>query len=395
VDDPALPPGTIRVRITSGMDTGQPTTTVTVFAAPGTPRVASAGTVIGALPIPRLGLSVRWEVRLTTGGIRVLRNGIDVGGGNVVPQWTQATALVGLARPSGGQLRAGIALIAFAGAPSEAPAPVLAPEIHAQPAVEPSTVAPTAAHPGRPIAGVTGGELRLTLVGTTNAPTGTLTPDGVTPTFQVEVNGQRFPATPSVPGLVLQRQVRYPLVAWLPANVLVPNESDGRLPVRVLITAPTGYAGQFSVVHADLEPTAAPGSTPATSTAPRATPAIGAAAHLAVLSAELLDAGGLPLAIGQPVPRGRLVLAVSMDGPAGQRLTGQLGGLAGFQVWLDGTELTAVPTAVDGPGVAGTWQIAFATSGVPAGLHTIEIRALSTQRSVPYTEAYVNFALGQ
>jgi hypothetical protein len=393
-DDPSLPPGTIRVRITAGTNSsgsGQPVTTVTVFAAPGTPHVPIATTMPVALPLPRTGLSVRWDVVLTTDGIRVLRNGIYVGGGNVVPQWSEATALVGLIGPSNGQLHAGIALIAFAGAPATAPPLVPAPNVQAQLIVQPSTVSTDVASAGPPISGVTGGQLRLTLDGTTGTSTASLTPGGVTPTFQVEVNGRRFPAVPALPGLVLQRQVRYPLVAMLPASVLTTN--GGVLPVRVLLTAgsvPAGYSGQLAVVQADLELTPMPGR-PLPPATVQAAPPENQLTHLALLSAQLLDAGGQQLPIGKPVPQGRLLLAVSMDGPAGQRLSGRIGGLAGFQVWLDGVEQTAVPTAEEGPGIAGTWLIAFTTSGVTPGSHTIEIRALSTERSVPYSEAYVSF----
>ena len=152
----------------------------------------------------------------------------------------------------------------------------------------------------------------------------------------------------------------------------------------MLINAPAGYAGQFGVASAELD------------TGTAAQPALPAPpAALGVLTAQLDDASGGPLQIGQPVPRGRLLLDVTMDGPAGQRRTGQSAGLAGFQVWLDGAELAAVPTTDAGPGIAGDWPVAFDTNGVPAGSHTIEVRALGTARTTAPAETYLTFSVAQ
>jgi hypothetical protein len=112
-----------------------------------------------------------------------------------------------------------------------------------------------------------------------------------------------------------------------------------------------------------------------------------------VLSARVLDASGNLPAPGKPLPRGRAVLDITMDGLAGQRIAGQLAGLAGFEVWLDNVELVAVPTAVDGPGLAGDWQVAFSTDGESAGEHNIDIRAYGAQHGIAFAETFATFQL--
>jgi hypothetical protein len=87
------------------------------------------------------------------------------------------------------------------------------------------------------------------------------------------------------------------------------------------------------------------------------------------------------------------VLEVKMDGLAQQRAAWSLAGLAGFEVWLDHNELVAVPTAMGGPGIGGTWRIAFDPGQATGGQHTIEVRAYGTERTVAFDDAFTAFAL--
>ncbi|HWC83398.1 MAG TPA: hypothetical protein VG756_25870 [Pseudonocardiaceae bacterium] len=374
VDDPSLPPGAIRVRVASGVENATMSTSVIVYVAPGTARVAPVQLPVAAVPTPYGGLSVRWDVLLTTTGIRVLRNGVLAGGGNVVPQWSQATALVGFTGPSSGQLRTDLSLVAFGGERMTAPDAGAAPAVTPVSAVIPAPDAATEAVSG-------GAQLRLTVRGSTNGPNGTLTPNGVTPSFQVEVAGHRFAATQAIAGFPLQRQVDYPLVAQIPRNLLPAN---GSLSVRLLMAQPPGAAAEFSLAAAEFDAPAGSQNGPGYAQLPP---------RLAALTVGLADASGDPLASGQSAARGRLLLEVGMDGPAGQRLTGQIAGLTGFQVWLDGVELAAVPTTADGPGVAGQWAIAFDTNGIASGAHTIEVRSLGTARATAPDSTYLTFTL--
>ena len=96
VADADLPPGTVRVRVGASIDlaTGTPAETVQVAAGAGVPTVPPSTEAPHAIPVPLTGMSVRWDVVLRTDGIQVLRDGVYVGGGNVVPSWSEATALV-------------------------------------------------------------------------------------------------------------------------------------------------------------------------------------------------------------------------------------------------------------------------------------------------------------
>jgi hypothetical protein len=82
-----------------------------------------------------------------------------------------------------------------------------------------------------------------------------------------------------------------------------------------------------------------------------------------------------------------------MDGPGGERLNGQIAGLAGFDVWLDGTKLATVPTTVGGPGIAGEWQIALGTATMTPGQHTIDMHGFSTNSSVASVSSAVTFTV--
>ena len=387
-DDPYLPPGTVRVEITT---TGGPATaSAQVLVAPGTPRIPASTQHLAAVPLPRTGLSLRWEIVLRTDGIQVLCDGAEVATGNVVPTWTSATALIGFGGPVVGDLNADVNLIGFSGAPTSAP-PLLAP-----PDVQPHAVAVpvgnpvTPAMPGlRAISGASGAQLRFTLLPVAGAPqTPAWNGTGPAPAFQVEVNGRRFPAQPAIPGTPLLSAVRYPMIAELPPDVLVPQA--GAIPVVVLTNLPVTGPVNFEVLTGDVELTLSPGTKP---TVPPPAKAAPVPAALAVPAVTLLDAGGLPLPANQPLPNGRVVLDLALDGPGGERLNGQVAGLAGFDVWLDGTKLATVPTTAGGPGVAGQWQIALDTGTMPPGQHTIDMHGYSTDNAIDSVSAAVTFTV--
>lgn len=388
-DDPDLPPGTIRVQITTTVNPA--TASAEVLVAPGMPRLAASTQRLAAVPLPRTGLADRWDVVLRTDGIQVLCNGVEVAAGNVVPAWTTATALLGFGGAVVGDLNAAINLIGFSGAPTSAP-PLLTP-----PDVQPHAVALDMNSPIvppvsslRPITGDSGGQLRLTVLPVAGAPrTPVWNGTGPAPVFEVEVDGRRFPTQPAIPGTPLLSAVRYPLIAQLPPDVLVPQV--GAIPVTVLTNLPTTGQTNFEVLAADLELTLAPGTQPTT---PQPTEAVAPLpSALGAPAVTLLDAGGLPLPANQPLPAGRVVLDVVMDGPGGERLNGQIAGLAGFDVWLDGTKLATVPTTAGGPGIAGEWQIALGTGTMTPGQHTIDMHGYSTNSAVASVSSAVTFTV--
>jgi len=184
--------------------------------------------------------------------------------------------------------------------------------------------------------------------------------------------------------------VRFPLVAQIPASVL----TDHDVVIAMSMDVPSHYPADVEMVGADLEMTPGPRTRPAgPSDVSAGTGLVQVPPQLAVLTARVLNASGQPIPTGQPMPRGRAVLEVKMDGIAEQRASWALAGLAGFEAWLDNHELVAVPTAMSGPGLAGTWRIAFDPSQITSGQHTIDIRAYGAQRGVAFGEAFTNFVL--
>jgi hypothetical protein len=391
--DPFLPPDTVRVRIGAEIpaDTNLATNTVQVTAGPDTPVVPTVNRPLHALPAPRMGVSVRWDVVVRTDGIEVLRDGVLVAGGNVVPRWQSASALVEFTGSPVGQLHAGVSMIGFGGAPTSAPPVAIGPAVHMDAFVT-QTPGSTRTATTSTDTGPGSGQLRLTVLVAQNTPAAALTVNGAAPNFQVEIGSQSFTAVPAVAGAPLLPNVRYPLVAQLPADVL----RGPQVEVAVSMDVPSRYPGTADLVQTDLEMVPGPNTrTPAATDT--ATGAILAPVppQLAVLTTRVLNASGQPIPNGQPLPRGRAVLEVTMDALAAQRAAGRLAGLAGFTVWLDNVELVAIPTAMAGPGIAGTWRIAFDPGQATAGQHVIDVRAFGAQHGIGFAETFASFALAR
>jgi hypothetical protein len=335
-------------------------------------------------------MSVRWDVVLRTDGVEVLRDGVVVAGGNVVPKWTNATALIDFGGPSLDQQRDDVSMVGFGGVPAKAPPLIKTPALITGgfPIVAPGSSAKaihsTDTGPGS-------GLLRMTVLASPNSPTAVVAVAGKAPKFGIRLDAQTYALEPAVPGTPLLAGVRYPLVARIPAGALTGQPS---LRADLVADAPVNYPVQLTVDSIDLDIAPGPGTVPVASRA--AGPGLtNVPSQLAQISTQILNASGNVPASGKPLPRGRAVLEVSMDGVGTERSTGQLAGLAGFEVWLDNKELVAVPTNVNGPGVAGTWQIAFDTAGESAGPHNIDIRAYSTQRGPSFGETFTSYQLGQ
>jgi hypothetical protein len=386
VIDDNLPPGTIRVRIAVSGDADPPADTVQVAAGPGTPRVPPVAVRPHAIPAPRAGISVRWDVVLRTDGVQVLRDGALVGAGDVVPQWTTAEPLLEFSGSNLDPERDDINMIGYGGAPTSTPPLVAAPRLTyagfpvVTPGAATKAIDSTATGPGS-------AELRMTVVVSPNSSDPSVTLHGSAPKFAVQIGDHTYLATPAVPGTVLLPEVRYPLVARIPADAL----HAASLQLTLVVDAPTGYAAQVQLTVADLDVVAGPGH--------RAVPVLRSDAdpqqpQLAGLSVQVLDASGQPPPDGK-LPRGRAVLDVRMDGGDTQRTTGEIAGLAGFEVLLDDKKLVGVPTVVDGPGVGGDWQIAFATGDETAGPHSVDVRAYSTQEGIPIAETVATYQLGR
>ncbi|HEV2780019.1 MAG TPA: hypothetical protein VGX25_11550 [Actinophytocola sp.] len=372
--DPSLPPGAIRVRIS-----GQPEETgVQVLVAPGTPLLGRQ-TRVTAPPRPELGVSVRWEVVLRTDGVQVLRDGVVVAGGDVVPSFTEATALIGFTGGLTG-LRAGVDLIGFAGASTTPPPLLPTPRVDFDRTVAGPGAAPQTSATGPRIPGVRSGQLRVTLV-----------PQRVQPgnQYTVDIGGREIPARPAIAGQPMLPGVRLPLVADVPADALVRNVNGG---VSVAVRSAAAEGGLASqVLTASLELAGDAPSQPASRTVnpplPRGNPT------LPTPEVMLHDAAGTPVPPRQEVPRGRMVLDVVLDPSTAQRVSGAVAGLAGIEIGLDNKPLAAISTAADGPGVGGSWRIAVDTTGLRSGGHTIQVSAVGADVITAMTVSYASFVL--
>ncbi|MEV0677199.1 hypothetical protein AB0I60_11825 [Actinosynnema sp. NPDC050436] len=358
VSGDGLPPGAIRLRVASGNGT----TTAEVLTADGLQT-----TSVRAVPTLHPGLTHRWELALRRDGARVLFDGEVVASSPAVPTWTEATALVSVSGPTG--QRVNLSLAAFDAAPATAPPRATTPEVRVVVAPEPVAAKTT------PIPGVTGGQLRMTLLHTDPSPTA--------PEFTLAIGDQRVPLRPALPGVPWRAGVGYPVVADLPPAALV-REGD-----HVAVTVVTALRVQAT--HVDLELTSAPGS-PATATSVETTPLNGLEEVLARVDGTVLDAAGRPVAEGAPIQRGRVVFDLVLDGRSGQRGTG-LAGLAGFVVRLDGERVAAVPTNLGGPGVAGSYRLALDTGDLSSGPHMLEVKLYGTNPETRPTSAFVSFSV--
>jgi len=296
-------------------------------------------------------------------------------------------ALVEFTGSTQGQLQAGVSMIGFGGAPTSPPPLAIGPMprldtfVTVSPGAGQHAITSTDTGPGS-------GLLRMTALIAPNTPSAGLLVNGAPPTFLVEIGSQVYTATPAVPGQPLLPNVRYPLVARLPASVL----HGPVLTIGVTMDVPSTYPGEADVAQTDLEMVPGP-NTRSNTTTSNAPAVVAVPPQLAQLSADVLDANGNPVPINQPLAKGRAVLRIRMDAIAAQRSASALAGLAGFEVWLDNNELVAVPTAMGGAGIGGTWLIAFDTGRITSGEHVIDVRAYGAQRGIAFTESFASFGL--
>ncbi len=373
VEDPTLPPGTLRVVLGEGSPT--------VLAGPDVPRSGRPPAMVSVQQAP--GVTHRIEVVLRDDGLLVLRNGAPIGGADVVVPWPQARVLIGFAGPPGGAARIRLDAVAVSGdtgtGDTEADKAGVEPAGHiVRDVVRPARlVLPgTAGEPGTVDVppGATSAQLRALIRPASTEPIDDLTAVvGTTTHRRTPLRGGGIVTVPvraavqgtaPVPGSV------YPVVADLPAALL----SQGELPAMLLTSMASPGA---EVVDARvLFPGAAPARALADPPPPKPSVPVAPAVRM-----QVLDAAGMPPEPGRPFVRGRLVVDVRVDGRAGQR-EGALAGLAGIELWLDGQRIAAVPTARGVPAVGGTHRFGVRTAGLATGPHTLGVRAVPADRGV-------------
>jgi hypothetical protein len=306
-----------------------------------------------SIPPTAPGVTVRWEIVLTKTGVQVVRDGEVVATSPYVPQWREATALIGVAALAGDRVRAGIDLIGYRTAKADAPPNVPVPNIRVD-GPPPST---------NPIQDVTSGQLRIAMIPARESP----------PVTAVKINGIDTPLRPAVEGTEWKPGVEFPAVADLPKEAFTDN-----LNLQLVTTE------RIQVTHTDVELTG-PGGVPQRESG---RPLVDARPALADPVPEVLDAGGQPIENGAALNRGRVVIEIRINA-----LDAAVAGLAGFEVRLDGNHVATVPTTADGPAAAGRWRISLNAGSLTAGAHAIEVKAFSTDSEVHPETGYVPFLL--
>ncbi|MCX2952365.1 hypothetical protein [Lentzea sp. NEAU-D7] len=312
------------------------------------------GTPVKPVPAAVPGVTVRWEVVLTPAGVRVVRDGDVVATSPFVPQWREATALVGVAALAGDRIRAGVDLIGYRTAKADVPLTGPTPQVR---------VDGPAGTSNSPIADVTAGQLRIAMIPSRESP----------PITEIKVNGVQVPLKPAVEGSPWKPGAEYPAVADLPAEAFTDN-----LNVQLVTEE------RVQITHTDVELTGPESSARRESEAPL----VDAKPTLADPIPEVLDASGQPIENGAAFNRGRVVLEVRVNA-----LDASVAGLAGFEIRLDGTHVATIPTTADGPAAAGRWRISLNTGALTAGAHAIEVKAFSTDSEVHPETGYVPFLL--
>ncbi|GAA2665074.1 MULTISPECIES: hypothetical protein [Actinosynnema] len=302
-----------------------------------------------------------WELVLRRDGALVLLDGEPVVSSPVVPAWREATALVSLSGPIG--QRVPVWLAGLGGAPS-APPPLVGPV-----RVE---VTPEGGEAGAG-SGAPAGQLRMTLSHARPRPP--------TEPLVAVVSGVPVPLRAAVDGAPFRVDTGFPVVGDVPAGVASVSD-DGVVGVRLAL----GF--EATATHAELE--FEPGGPVPAATGLEPGPPETA---LPRPTARVLDASGAPLPSGAPVPRGRVVVELVLVGAPAQH---GLAGLAGFGLWMDGTRIASVPTALGGPAVAGSYRVAVNTGSLPGGPlaegpHMVEARLFGTSGSTRPTSAFASF----
>jgi hypothetical protein len=353
--DTTLPPGTIRAVVN---DSG-----AQLRAGEGVPVPASPPG--SPVPAPRRGPGAlhRFEVLLTTGGVRLLQDGTLIATGGYLPSWSQAWVLLGFRGPDGQRARVHLAAAGFSGPATPLPDMVEVP-------VSPGTrrvLQPNAAAPGIGIARtplVAAASARL--VSTITTATG-LDPAGIT----VQLGDRTIPARPATasppaPGSALT------VVADLPVE-LINGPPDASLTPFVL-RAP-GAGDGVSVVESYLEITPGPDWVPHPQPNQSSTdPQRPAGDALPKVDLTLGNAAGTPLPSTSVPAQGQIVITVNLDAASAAWASGGVAGVQGFELWLDGHLAAALPTAAEGPGLGGRYPVSLALSGLAPGPHVLEIR---------------------
>ncbi len=370
--DPALPGGTIRV----GVDDGG----VHVSAAPDVPTVATRRMVVLSAPVRGPYVDHLFEVVLTTSGLRVYQDGLLVAVSGVVPSWRSASVLLGFRGPERRRSRVHLTGAGFTGPAAALPGVVDVPvNAGTQRVLDLTEPSPQLGIARTPLASARAAQLVATLVTAAG-----MDPRGVV----VQLGDLRVPARPVVASPSAHDGAALTVAADVPAALL---GAKGGTSITPFVLRAPGATQQVRLVETYLRITPVPGWRPPDPELAAGRPR--GQDGLPSVDAVLANSAGQPLTTAVVPPRGQIVLKVNLDASTSQWETGSVGGVQGFEVWLDGELIAGVPTRADGPGLGGQHAVSIALPGMARGPHVLEVREYTMSGEDRPVSAVLNFTV--
>jgi hypothetical protein len=353
--DPTLPAGTVRVVIDADR--------ASVVAAPDVPSLPASGLTPVPAPLRGPGVPHLFEVELTTGGVLAYQDGLLVAVGPVRPSWSAATVLLGMRGP-GRTVQVHVAAFGFTGERTTQPDVV---EVPLTPATD-RVVGPTeATSSGGFSADVLRGAASARVVTTVSLTEG-LDASGLV----VQLGSLTLPAHPVT------------AVPTGTAGAALTVAADVPLPLAEassFVVRGAGTTAGAAVVDSYLEIVPGPDWRPPPGDGP-VPPPEPATDQLPDLDVTLTDVSGTPLTLSV-VPRdSQLVIRVDLRADLAQWRTGAVAGVAGVEITMDDKLIGALPTAEDGPGVAGSYTFSVRVGSLPRGTHVLIVRAFGMTTAV-------------
>jgi hypothetical protein len=370
--DATLPGGTIRVGVD---DSG-----VHVSAAPDVPAVTPAALEVFPAPARGPGVPHLFEVVLTTNGLRVYQDGLAVAVAGVVPAWSSASVLVGFRGPDARRSRVHLLAAGFSGPATPLPHVVEVPvNAGTQRVLNLTEKSPDLGIAREPLTTAASARLVATIMVAAG-----MDPKGVVMQF----GDLRVPASPVVASPSAEHGAAVTVAADVPATFL---GATGENSITPFVLRAAGASQQVRLVETYLE------ITPVNpKPAPPATLEQGRKRGpdmLPTIDAVLCNSAGEPLTTAVVPQRGQVVLDVRLDAVSSQWETGSIGGVQGFQVWLDTRLVASMPTRADGPGLGGRHVLSIALNGLLAGAHVMEVREYAMDGTERPLSAVLNFTV--
>ncbi|MEU3646741.1 hypothetical protein AB0E59_25400 [Lentzea sp. NPDC034063] len=279
------------------------------------------------------GVLHRFEVVLTDNGVRVLQDGTEIAASSVVPQWRQASVLIGVTPPVSYPGRVEIDAIGISGSRGPVDEVIETPLVAGTLRVlEPEEEAPGIGVARAPLRGVDSARLRATVrLGDGGDPNGLV----------AQLGSAKVPLRPAVNGWSAAEDSELTLVGDVPAELL---GADGPNALTPFVLRMPG-ASQAQVLESYLE---VPGRSPVKlENAPDEPPPV-----LPVMTAEITSKGPNDAA-----------LVITLDAAHARSVAP----IAGFEVYVDTSLAATVPMP---GGVGGRHELQISLKGS----HNVEVR---------------------